>query len=38
VSCATLQRKIDVTQAISDIQSRVDSFLNQPELEQTVAR
>lgn len=38
VSCATLQRKIDVTQAIREFQSHADSFLNQPELEQAVAR
>ncbi len=37
VSCAAVQRKIDVTQAISDIQTRIDSFLNQPELEQAIA-
>ena len=33
VSCATNKRKIDVVQAMSDIQKTIDSFLNQPELE-----
>ena len=38
ISCAAIQRKIDVTQAITDIQSRIDIFLDQPELERAVAR
>ena len=34
VSCTNVQRKIDITQALSEIQATLDSFLNQPELEQ----
>ncbi len=38
VSCAAVQRKIDVGQAISDIHSTIEAFLRQPELEQANAR
>lgn len=37
VSCAAVQRKIDVGQALADIQTTIDSFLKQPELEQVNA-
>jgi flagellar assembly protein FliH len=37
ISCNALQRKIDVGQALADIQSTIDSFLNQPELERANA-
>ena len=38
VSCAAIQRKIDVGQALNEIQLTIESFLKQPELEQANAR
>lgn len=38
VSCAEIRRKVDVGQALTEIQARFDSFLNQPELEQANGR
>lgn len=37
VSCSAIQRKIDVGMALSDIQTTIESFLKQPELEQANA-
>jgi flagellar biosynthesis/type III secretory pathway protein FliH len=38
VTCATVQRKIDVHQTITEVQNTIDGFLNQPELEQSHVR
>lgn len=37
ISCAAIQRKIDVGQALAEIQTTIESFLKQPELEQVNA-
>ena len=37
ISCATQQSKIDVKQAITDIQSTIENFLSQPVLERSDA-
>ncbi|MGH1576529.1 hypothetical protein [Planktotalea sp.] len=33
ISCSEIQRKVDVKQALSEIQETIETFLNQPELE-----
>lgn len=37
ISCVAIKRKIDVGQALSEIQKTIESFLKQPELEQADA-